>query len=199
ITEDNTFSNKLNQEDIDNFLNGGLIIATNKNLRVAFQLENSELKVKALVYKNPIEKVFEASKKGQTIYTDALRVDKEIGDIEDWRKKAFVYDQEKKETIELDVLKNAPVLTKYILEKEDKVEYNRYKLELYKLRKYLLEKQAKFPEIAKTIALDLNIVSKEISTINTATISFKQKNKGNKTDVQLNVNDPDMFQDANWE
>src|SRR5690606_38136647 len=104
-----------------------------------------------------------------------------------------------KETIELDVLKNAPVLTKYILEKEDKVEYNRYKLELYKLRKYLLEKQAKFPEIAKTIALDLNIVSKEISTINTATISFKQKNKGNKTDVQLNVNDPDMFQDANWE
>lgn len=57
----------------------------------------------------------------------------------------------------------------------------------------------KFPEIAKEISNDMNIVSKTINTIDDLTPNEKQTQQQEKTNVQLNVNDPDLYQDANQE
>ena len=79
------------------------------------------------------------------------------------------------------------------------METNRYKEELQKLKDFLWDKMDKFPEIAKEISHDMNIVSKTINTINDATPNREQSEKQQKSNVQLNVNDPDLYQDANQE
>ncbi|OFM84783.1 MULTISPECIES: hypothetical protein [Weeksella] len=42
----------------------------------------------------------------------------------------------------------------------------------------------------------MNIVSNEINSINSISNPKKQQQKQNKSDINLNVNDPDMYQDA---
>lgn len=42
----------------------------------------------------------------------------------------------------------------------------------------------------------MNIVSNEINSINGISNPKKQQQKQNKSDINLNVNDPDMYQDA---
>lgn len=42
----------------------------------------------------------------------------------------------------------------------------------------------------------MNIVSNEINSINSISNPKKQQQKQNKSDFNLNVNDPDMYQDA---
>ena len=79
------------------------------------------------------------------------------------------------------------------------METNRYKEELQKLKDFLWDKMDKFPEIAKEISHDMNIVSKTINTINDATPNQEQSEKQQKSNVQLNINDPDLYQDANQE
>lgn len=54
-----------------------------------------------------------------------------------------------------------------------------------------------YPEIAKDIAVDLNIVDKELNSVNSISPDDKQISKGGDSDVQLNVNDKDMYEDAN--
>ena len=54
-----------------------------------------------------------------------------------------------------------------------------------------------FPEMAKEITNDLNIVSKEFNTVAGISEKQKQSQKQEKSNVQLNVNDPDLYQDAN--
>ena len=82
-------------------------------------------------------------------------------------------------------------------DKKDSIETNRYKVELQKLKSFLQDKIDQFPEIAKEIANDLNIVSKEINTINSNSQNESNSWKQGQSEVQLNVNDPDLFQDAN--
>ena len=114
-----------------------------------------------------------------------------------FEKKAFVYDKETQNVVEFDLVKNALELTAIIANKKDSIEINRYKAELQKLRSFLQDKIDQFPEIAKEIANDLNIVSKEINTINSISQNKSNSSKLGQSEVQLNVNDPDLFQDAN--
>ena len=51
--------------------------------------------------------------------------------------------------------------------------------------------------MAKVITNDLNIVSKEINSVNSLTQNQNNLSKQQQSDVQLNVNDPDLYQDAN--
>jgi hypothetical protein len=55
-------------------------------------------------------------------------------------------------------------VTAIIADKKDALEINRYKNELQKLKNFLLDKLEEYPEIAKEISNDLNIVTKEISS-----------------------------------
>ena len=114
-----------------------------------------------------------------------------------FEKKAFVFDKETNKIVEFDLIKNATELTAIIAEKRDAVETNRYKTELLKLKEFLQEKIDKFPEIAKEITNDLNIVSREINTVNSISPDEKQILKGGNSEIDLNVNDRDTYEDAN--
>ena len=66
-----------------------------------------------------------------------------------------------------------------------------------KLKGFLQDKIDKFPEIGKEITNNLNIVSKTINTIDDATPNESQSQKQQQTKLRLDVNDDDLYQDAN--
>lgn len=66
----------------------------------------------------------------------------------------------------LTTYKNAPELTQMVAERKNVEETNTYKSELQKLKNFLYDKLDQYPEIAKQIENDMNIVSREIDTVN---------------------------------
>ncbi len=87
-------------------------------------------------------------------------------------------------------LKNARELTAIIADKKNTEELNRYIAELLKLKFFLQDKIVQFPEMAKEITNDLNIVSKEFNTV--AGISEKQNHsqKQEKSDFTTKCERP---------
>lgn len=196
IEPDNSFSKKLSEEDIQKFLQGYTIVADNEKNRATFQLveNNSKLKVIFLERNKSISEILKNSK-NKIQYAEIKDLSKSNNEL-NFEKKAFVFDKETNKVIEFDLIKNATELTAIIADKSDPEEMNRYKSELLKLKEYLQEKIDKFPEIAKEISGDLNIVSREINSVNSISASKNHTQKQEKSDIQLNVNDPDLYQDA---
>ena len=196
VEPDNSFSKKLSAEDIQKFLHGYTIVADNEKNRATFQLveNNSRLNVVFLERDKSISKILTDTKE-RVEYSginEMSESDKKLNLV----KKAFVFDKETNKIVEFDLIKNATERTAIIADKKDISELNRYKTELLKLKGFLQDKIDQYPEIAKEIINDLNIVSKEINAVN----SISQTNpKQEKSDIELNVNDPDLFQDANRE
>ena len=197
LEPDNSFSKKLSAEDIQKFLQGYTVVADNKTNRATFQLveNNSRLNVVFLERDKNISNILAKSREGIE-YSEIKDLSKGENQI-NFEKKAFVYDKETQNVVEFDLVKNALELTAIIADKKDSIETNRYKVELQKLKSFLQDKIDQFPEIAKEIANDLNIVSKEINTINSISQNKSNSSKLGQSEVQLNVNDPDLFQDAN--
>ena len=202
INEDLSFSKKLNADDIQKFLQGYTIVADNDKNRATFQLteNNTKLKVIFLERDKSISELLEKSnEKIQYSETKAQynvhnnRHSAQLG----FSKQAFVFDKKTETVKELDLIKNASELTKIVLERKNPEEINQYKLELEKLKSFLQDKIDLYPEIAKKITSDLNIVSREIESMNSITPNKKQIAKENNSDVQLNVNDRDLYEDAN--
>lgn len=202
INEDNTFSKKLTADDVTKFMKGYTIVADNDKKRATFQLvdDNTRLKVIFLERDKKISEIIESSK-DQVQYSD-IESKYDVNDGKNsaqlnWIKSAFVFDKETNKVVEFDLIKNATQLTAIIADKKDIIETSRYKTELLKLKEFLQEKIDKYPEIAKEITNDINIVSKEINTVNAISPDSKQINKEGKNDIQLNVNDSDLYEDAN--
>ena len=197
INEDNTFSKKLNADDILKFMQGYTIVVDNDKNRATFQLveNNSKLKVIFLERDKTLSEILESSK-DKVEYSTIQEISKS-GNQLNFEKKAFVYDKETSKVVEFDLIKNATELTAIIADKKDALEINRYKTELLKLKSFLQDKIDQFPEMAKEITNDLNIVSKEINTVNGISQNANNSQKQEKKNIQLNVNDPDIFQDAN--
>ena len=197
LEPDNSFSKKLSAEDIQKFLQGYTVVADNKTNRATFQLveNNSRLNVVFLERDKNISNILAESRE-RIEYSEIKDLSKGENQI-NFEKKAFVYDKETQNVVEFDLVKNALELTAIIADKKDSIETNRYKVELQKLRSFLQDKIDQFPEIAKEIANDLNIVSKEINTINRISQNKSNSSKLGQSEVQLNVNDLDLFQDAN--
>ena len=197
LEPDNSFSKKLSAEDIQKFLQGYTVVADNKTNRATFQLveNNSRLNVVFLERDKNISNILAESRE-RIEYSEIKDLSKGENQI-NFEKKAFVYDKETQNVVEFDLVKNALELTAIIADKKDSIETNRYKAELQKLRSFLQDKIDQFPEIAKEIANDLNIVSVEINTINSISQNKSNSSKQGQSEVQLNVNDPDLFQDAN--
>lgn len=197
INEDNSFSKKLNTEDIQKFLQGYTIVADHDKNRATFQLtdNNTNLKVIFLERDKSISEILENSK-NNIQYTDTKNVSKSANEL-NFEKKAFIFDKETDKVVEFDFIKNSRELTAIIADKKNTEELNRYKTELLKLKSFLQDKIDQFPEMAKEITNDLNIVSKEIGTVDRIFEKQNHSQKQEKTDIQLNVNDPDMYQDAN--
>ena len=202
INEDLSFSKKLNADDIQKFLQGYTIVADNDKNRATFQLteNNTKLKVIFLERDKNLSEILEKSKEKIQYSESKARYD--VNDNRNsaqlgFSKQAFVFDKETSTVKELDFIKNAPELTKLITERKNPKEINQYKLELEKLKSFLQDKIDLYPEIAKKITSDLNIVSREIESMNSITPNKKQIAKENNSDVQLNVNDRDLYEDAN--
>lgn len=202
INEDLSFSKKLNADDIHKFLNGYTIVADNDRNRATFQLtdNNTKLKVIFLERDKSLSEILKNSKE-EIQYSDtfskySLKDEKTAVQLS-WSKTAFIYDKETNKVVEFDFINNARELTEIIANRKDEVEVNCYKNELLKLKNFLLAKIAQYPEIAKEITNDLNIVSQEIDSVNRITPDEKQIANEKKSNVQLNVNDRDMYEDAN--
>lgn len=202
INEDLSFSKKLNADDIQKFLQGYTIVADNDKNRATFQLteNNTQLKVIFLERDKSLSEILEKSK--EKIQYSETRAQYNVQDNQHsaqlgFSKQAFVFDKETNTVKELDFIKNAPELTKLVTERKNPEEISLYKLELEKLKSFLQDKIDLYPEIAKKITNDLNIVSREIDSVNSITPDEKQIAKEKNSDVQLNVNDRDLYEDAN--
>lgn len=199
INEDLSFSSKLNADDVQKFLKGYTIVADNNKNRATFQLteNNTQLKVILLERDKTLQEVLKNSK-DRVEYTDIQKLSNKLSpEFSTFEKKAFIFDKETSKVVEFDFIKNATELTAIIADKKNTEELNRYKTELLKLKSFLQDKMVQFPEMTKEITNDLNIVSKEFNKV--AGISKNQNHsKGQeKSDIQLGVNDPDLYQDAN--
>lgn len=195
IKEDLTFSEKLSPEEVQKFLRGYTIIADNDRNRATFQLtdNNTQLKVIFLERDKSLSEILEQSKE-KVQYTDIKDLSKSPAD---WNieKKAFIFDKENNKIVEFDFIKNATELTAIIADQKDLQELDRYKAELQQLKNYFFDKIDQYPEVAKEIANDMNIVSRELDSVNS--ISDKQITKSGDPKIQLNVNDRDLYEDAN--
>lgn len=197
VEPDNSFSKKLSAQDIQKFMQGYSIVVDNKKNRATFQLveNNSRLNVIFLERDKNIATILAKSKE-RIEYSEIKDLSKGDNQL-NFEKKAFVYNKETNTVVEFDLVKNAPELTAIVADKKEVFEMNRYKTELLKLKSFLQDKIDQFPEIAKEISTDLNIVSKEISSITSITQNQNNSTKQEQSEVQLNVNDPDLYQDAN--
>jgi len=198
INEDLSFSKNLKADDIQKFLQGYTIVADNGKNRATFQLteNNSKLKVIFLERDKSISEIIENSKE-RIEYSNIQNLSESAESKFSLEKKAFIYDRENNIVAEFDLIRNAKELTAIIADKKDVAEINRYKLELQKLKNYLMDKIDRYPEIAKEIEKDINIVSREIDTVKSISADEKQILKGKNSEVQLNVNDKDLYEDAN--
>lgn len=192
IEADNSFSKKLTADDIQKFLQGFIIVADNGKRSVSFQLtdNNTQLDVNLYERDKDLTDILKKSRNGIE-YSDV----KNISFNGKFEKKAFVFDAVRNLIKEYDFIKNAMEITKIVAETKNAVEIGRYKNELLQLKSFLQDKIEEYPEIAKEISRDINIVSREISAID----SEELKQREGKEDVQLNVNDTDRYQDINRE
>ena len=202
INEDLSFSKKLNADDIQKFMQGYTIVADNDKNRATFQLtdNNTKLKVIFLERDKSLSEILEKSKEkiqySETKGQYNINENKHSAQLS-FSKQAFVFDRETDTVKELDFIKNAAELTKLIAERKNPEEISQYKSELEKLKNFLYDKIDQYPEISKDIAGDLNIVDKEISSISASYGTQYQVDNEYHNGVQLDVNDPDRYEDAN--
>jgi hypothetical protein len=202
INEDLSFSKKLNANDIQKFLKGYTIVADNDKNRATFQLtdNNTKLKVIFLQRDKSLSEILEKSK-GKIQYSETkgqYNVNDNKHSVQlSFSKQAFVFDKDTNTVKELDFIKNAVELTKLVVERKSPNEISQYQLELEKLKSFLYDKMNQYPEIAKAIAGDLNIVDKEISSISSISNTEWQVENDHHREVRFDVNDPDRYEDAN--
>lgn len=180
-------------------MNGGTIVADNETKRITFQLteNNTKLNVNLFERDKSMKDVLQNSKNNiEYAEIKNISTDNEKFNFE---QKAFIYDEKSNQTLELDLIKDIKEITEIVIAKNSDLETNKYKIELQKLQSFLQDKIDKFPEIAKEITVDMNIVSNEINNVNSISRPQKQEQKEGNSKINLNVNDPDLYQDANAE
>ncbi|MEE3724522.1 hypothetical protein V2H21_03995 [Riemerella anatipestifer] len=201
INEDNSRHQKISEDDFERFTNEGYtLIVQDKEKRVSFQLtKDKQLDVKHYIIDKPIDDILEQAKDNLIQYAIEKQLDEDNGTVKDETLKVFIYNSKENNVSEVDFLKKSKEITDFVLEQKDIEESKKYKAQLEMLKGFLQDKIDKFPEVAKYIANDMNIVSKNISRIDDATPNEEQAREQKNTKVQLNVNDPDLYQDANQE
>lgn len=199
INEDESFNEKLKPEDVAKFLQGYTIVADHEDSRATFQLINDQKSLKVILLERDSNIKDVLKKSIHEIQYSEIKDISKSDRVFNFEKKAFVYDTESRSVIEYDLLQNISELTQNVVAKNDAAESNRYKTELLKIKSFLQDKIDQFPEMAKEITNDLNIISKEINIVDAIFSSQKQKllQKTEQTKIQLNVNDPDNYQQAN--
>lgn len=93
------------------------------------------------------------------------------------------------------IIKGIQKLAKMREENQLQKESTRYQTELLKLKAHLQSKSEQYPD-NKAIISDLNIVNREISVSQPA-LSKNNSKVDERQNINLQVNDPDMYQDSN--
>lgn len=198
INEDNSVHSKISETDFKKFIQEGhLLIVQDEDKKVSFKLADNNLDIKHYVLDNSIEDILEKAKENPIQYAIEKQVDNDTDVQQDQSLKVFIYNERNDSVDELDWRKHSKEITDFVLEKKDIEESKKYKTQLELMKSFLLDKMDKFPQVAKYIAEDINIVDKNINRINDATPNEEQAQEQKNTRVQLNVNDPDLYQDAN--
>lgn len=198
INEDNSVHSKISETDFKKFTQEGhLLIVQDEDKKVSFKLTDNKLDIKHYVLDNSIEDILEKAKENPIQYAIEKQVDNDTGVQQDQSLKVFIYNERNDSVDELDWRKHSKEITDFVLEKKDIEESKKYKTQLELMKSFLLDKMDKFPQVAKYIAEDINIVDKNINRINDATPNEEQAQEQKNTRVQLNVNDPDLYQEAN--
>lgn len=199
INEDNSTHQKISKDDFEKFTNEGyMLIIQDKEKRVSFQLtKDNQLDIKHYLIDKSIVEILEQAKEKPIQYAREQELDTDKEMVKDETLKVFIYNPQENNVREMDFLQKSKEITDFILEKKDIEESKKYKAQLELLKGFLQDKIDKFPEIAKYIANDMNIVDKNISRIDDATPNEEQAQEQKNTKVQLNVNDPDLYQEAN--
>jgi hypothetical protein len=125
VDENNSFSKKLSENDIQKFLQGYTIVVDNDKNRATFQLveNNSRLNVVFFERDKNISKIIENSK-DKIEYSNIQELSK-LANQMNFEKKAFVFDKETNKIVEFDLIKNSTELTAIIADKKDEKEINR--------------------------------------------------------------------------
>lgn len=194
INDDLTFSKKLSPDNIEKFLQGYTIVADNDRRRATFQLteQNTKLKVIYLERDKSLSGMIENSK-NKVQYADIKELS---GDYPLIERKALIFDSETEKAVEYDLIKNARELTAIIADKNDPEELRTYKAELLRLKNSLQDKADSFPEKANDIFNDINIVSREIDSVNTISVDQKQRSQMVDSPLYLDVNHQDILDAA---
>lgn len=196
VTDENgNFKNNKNEEK---FFNGQPLVAFERNKRLEIsQLPNGDLFAIGEEFDKNIENLLrDARLKPDLIQYSQSTTLISTHDIKSrYSAKAFIYDKEKDTIKEYDVIHNHKELSEEIDKKENPgYEKNRLMDALETLKGMLQFKMHQYPEIAKVIQRDINIVSEVMDT----TTPVVQQDKQTDTEVRLDVNDRDLFEDANY-
>lgn len=202
IDSDNSFTKKLSPDDIQKFLQGQTLLAENDKNRISFQLIENNSKLNVNFYERDIDlSAILKNTKDEIQYSNIfskynINADENAAQL-GWSKSVFVLDNINNRIVEYDMLRKSSELTELILGRNNPEETGIYKNELLKLKELLQQKVEQYPEIAKEITNQINIVSKEINSVNSISPSDQQISKESKNDIDLNVNDRDLYEDAN--
>ena len=199
IDSNNSFSQKMSIDDVQQFLQGETIKAINDKKEINFNLtdNNTRLNVKMFEkdrsHKEIIDSVSQNPRAVQYSYETEISKDNAE---KNFTKLAFLMKSDMN-VYRFDMVKDAEKLTEIIAERKDEAQITIYKTELQKLQSFLQDKIDKYPEAAKQITENLNIVSNEINSVNSISISDNPTNKVANTNIELDVNDRDLYEDVN--
>ncbi len=200
IDKENKPNAVLKAEDYQNFLNGSILTAHKGRDVMTYQLseDKTQLNVQAFQLDKDIKSILtNAQKEVQYVREENLDVQKE--NPLNYGIKVFIAQKEEGDQVvkEYNLQKDIQKVTEFILEKKDEQESNRYFVELEKLKGFLQHKAEQYPELAKDINQDINIVNKEMDTVNSITQELN-KDVG-RTHIETDVNDYERYEQANDE
>ena len=201
IDSDNSFSKKLSPEDIQKFMNGETIVADNDKHQIAFKLSegNTRLNVKMFEKDRSFQEILKEVGDNPRSVQYAMETEfSENKDEKNFTRLAFLMKNDM-HVYRYDMVKDAKELTQEIAERKDVSLITLYKMELQKLQSFLQDKIDKYPEVAKQITENLNIVSNEINSVNSISAELNKTAKSADTEIRLDVNDMDLYEDVNAE
>ena len=201
IDSDNSFSKKLSPEDIQKFMNGETIVADNDKNQIAFKLSegNTRLNVKMFEKDRSFQEILKEVGDNPRSVQYAMETEfSENKDEKNFTRLAFLMKNDM-HVYRYDMVKDAKELTQEIAERKDVSLITLYKMELQKLQSFLQDKIDKYPEVAKQITENLNIVSNEINSVNSISAELNKTAKSADTEIRLDVNDMDLYEDVNAE
>lgn len=168
LQKDKTFSPRFSAQEISGFLTGSLLTAINGKERLELQMDPKEgtLRVKELSTNLSLNDLYLKSK--QEPLQMVREYEKDYGaerspvELLRYPRKAMIREEKTNELIEFDLLKDRRELSSRIQKSGDSTIQKKYRAELVRLRKFLLESLKAYPAQAAEIKNSISELGKEL-------------------------------------